>query len=152
MRACVRAWGTFRALACMSATFARRMRVKKKIILGVLEDALGMCKGVCNVILVRFRRKVTHVVCENLSGKKAHEALSTFSAQHYVRSEWITDSIQRGYFPNVLSASAPAQHSVASRWRFSRSHRARTFAFSGIRLAENPYLILSDVGAGCLRL
>ena len=28
MRACVRAWGTFRALACMSATFAHRMRAR----------------------------------------------------------------------------------------------------------------------------
>jgi hypothetical protein len=111
-----------------------------------------MCKGVCNVIFVLFRRKVTHIVCENLSGKKAHEALSTFSAQHYVRSEWITDSIQRGYFQNVLSASAPAPHSVASRWRFRRSYRARTIPFSGKRLAEKPYLILSDVSAGCLRL
>jgi hypothetical protein len=81
---------------------------KKPLILNILEDVLGVCKGVCNVIFVLFRRKVTHVVCENLSGKKAHEALSTFSAQHYVRSEWITDSIQRGCIPNVLSVSAPA--------------------------------------------
>jgi hypothetical protein len=57
-------------------------------------------------------RKVTHVVCENLSGSKAHKVLSAVSSQHYVRPEWITDSIQRGLFHNFLTASASAHHSV----------------------------------------
>jgi hypothetical protein len=51
--------------------------------------------GNCSMTL--NKSKVTHVVCENLSGSKTHKALHERSMRvRYVGPEWITHSIRRG--------------------------------------------------------
>ncbi len=42
------------------------------------------------------KTRVTHVICENLSGRKTHQALNSGGKQvKFVRPEWVIDSIQQ---------------------------------------------------------